>query len=141
MDEKIFSRIIPVVIAIVVLIVQYVIKNQKKKNLAEATVPLPKSNEAKPNHIKEIVKTKEAEKDHRNEVENLNRLITNTHNITNDSKSNNKKTAFTTMKKNIKPSVNKTIEIVDNEKSSFTFSGDELKKAIIYSEIFNPKHF
>ncbi len=138
MDEKIFGRLIPVVIAIVVLIVQYVIKNQKKKNITNATIPVPQAKETLPQA--EINKQKQTDQD-RIENDSLKTLVSKAHNITYDSKSNNKKPAFTAMQKNIKPSINRTIQVINNEKNDLTLTGEELQKAIIYSEILNPKYF
>ena len=132
MDEKIFQRIIPFIIAVIVLVVQYVIKNQKKKaNAAQQQIPVPQSadvfSEEKPvEQVKKIIRKETVE------------------NVVKDKSQTDKgikKTTFTTMKQNIKPKVVKTKIEEDNKSESISFDEKELKKAIIYSEIFTPKHF
>ena len=144
MDEKIFQRIIPVIIAVVVLIVQYVIRNQKKKINANS------SSTTNPDFEKIILEKEKVkpvfERVHASKKGNLVNVVTEIEPIENtlDSKKITYQTVKQTMKQNMKQNIKPSININLPEaavKSSVTFTEEELKKAIIYSEILTPKHF
>ena len=145
MDEKILQRIIPLLIAVVVLVAQYAIRNQKKKNMAASVEP-PVSKEA--DIFPEIDFNKQM-KETRKEVrkEKLEPVVID--NIAEKEDVKLRKSAFSTIKQNMKQNMKQNIKssfdnvAVDKkaEIENISFTEEELKKAIIYSEILTPKHF
>ena len=143
MDEKTFQRIIPVIIAVIVLIIQYVIKNQKKKNAASASTKVPE--------FEEIVFQKEeikpaVERVQTHKKANPNKVVTELNKNENASefKKITYQTVKQTMKQNMKQNIKSSFQSNDSEipvKKVFLFNEEEIKKAVIYSEILTPKHF
>ena len=143
MDEKIFERIIPIVVVIAVLVIQYAIRNQKKKNAAlepipenEEFEPIPEHDFGFPKKEKSIIKNERTEPE-----------VLQTEN--NNQRTGVKKSQFHKIKQNMKPNMKQNIKSSFNSveveeltiSESITFTDVEIRKAIIYSEIITPKHF
>lgn len=142
MDEESIQRLVYIVIAVVIVIINLAVRNKKKKMQAEHD-----KQSAQEIGDPEPIQVSSMDEKRKEVIISPPIIKAKTLDIMSPSSENN--TSFTkqvsrmesTTQSRITKNPSKKITLMEEENVPISFSGDELKKAIIYSEIFAPRNY
>jgi hypothetical protein len=142
MDEESIQRLVYIVIAVVIVIVNLAVRNKKKKILAE-------QNKQSAKEISDLEPIRIPSMEEKQKEVKISPPIMKAKTLDIMSPSSDNNTSFTKqvsrMESNTQSRITKNpakkIIVLEEENEPISFSGDELKKAIIYSEIFAPRNY
>jgi hypothetical protein len=137
MDEESIQRLIYIVIIVIVLVVNFSIRNKKKKIQAEQKKQISKEAHQEIPVTLSDIRTTES---NRNEVDELKTITSNNLQMS-DSYIKKVSRMESNNQSRMTKLQTKHIATIDIEEESFKLSQDELKKAIIYSEIITKREY